>query len=170
MLTTCEITIAQRWSGVSALILPGAYCLRWRIEDWHGVLKIDCSIEALQHKTAEQPKRAIAIHLVLAWRIVLMTLLGRASPDVPAERLFSNLEIEVRQAYAKQDESTSRLGGTIGRAKYANPSEPDHLAGLFETAVPLQRPVSAQWDIGPNQTIWVKGNATRSRPWPILRV
>lgn len=105
MLTTCEITTTQqaqeclRW-----------YCLRWRIEDWHRVLKSGCRIEALQHKTAERLKRAIAINLVIAWRIMLMTLLGRAGPDLPAELLFSDSEIEVLHAYAKKNESTNRPG------------------------------------------------------------
>jgi len=97
LLTTCSITTAAqaqeclRW-----------YCLRWRIEDWHRVLKSGCRIEALQHKTAERLKRAIAINLVIAWRIMLMTLLGRECPDLPAEILFSDPEMEVLQAYAKK--------------------------------------------------------------------
>ena len=84
------------------------YCLRWRIEDWHRVLKSGCRIEALQHKTAERLKRAIAINLVIAWRIMLMTLLGRQCPDLPADVLFSDLEVEVLQAYAKKTASTHR--------------------------------------------------------------
>ena len=84
------------------------YCLRWRIEDWHRVLKSGCRIEALQHKTAERLKRAIAINLVIAWRIMLMTLLGRQCPDLPADVLFSDIEVEVLQAYAKKTASTHR--------------------------------------------------------------
>jgi len=105
LLTTCEITTLEqareclRW-----------YCLRWRIEDWHRVLKSGCGIEHLQYKTAERLKRAIAINLVIAWRIMLMTLLGRECPELPAEVLFSDLEIEVLQAYAKKNESPSPLG------------------------------------------------------------
>ena len=61
------------------------YCLRWRIEDWHRVFKSGCRIEDAAHKTAERLKRAIAINLVIAWRIMLMTLLGRETPELPAE-------------------------------------------------------------------------------------
>ena len=102
LLTTCKIVAVEqaqeclRW-----------YCLRWRIEDWHRVLKSGCRIEALQHKTAERLKRAIAINLVIAWRIMLMTLLGRQCPQLPAEVLFSDLEIEVLKAFAKKNESTN---------------------------------------------------------------
>jgi Domain of unknown function (DUF4338)/Transposase DNA-binding/Transposase DDE domain len=108
LLTTCAITTPEqaheclRW-----------YCLRWRIEDWHRVLKSGCRIEALQHKTAERLKRAIAINLVIAWRIMLMTLLGRECPDLPAEVLFSDPEIEVLKAYAKKNDSPSPLGSVM---------------------------------------------------------
>jgi hypothetical protein len=84
------------------------YCLRWRIEDWHRVLKSGCCIEAAAHKTAERLKRSIAINLVIAWRIMLMTLLGRETPELPAEVLFSDLEVEVLRAYAKKNTSSCR--------------------------------------------------------------
>jgi len=78
------------------------YCLRWRIEDWHRVLKSGCKAEDLANKTAERLKRAVAIKLVIAWRIMLMTLLGRELPELPAEVLFSDLEIKVLNACAKK--------------------------------------------------------------------
>jgi len=97
LLTTLAITSAAeaeqglRWYG-----------LRWRIEDWHRVLKSGCRIEALRHETAERLRRAIAINLVIAWRIMLMTLLGRETPALPAEVLFSDLEVRTLHAYAKK--------------------------------------------------------------------
>jgi hypothetical protein len=77
------------------------YCLRWRIEDWHRVLKSGCRIEDLAHETAERLRRAIAINLVIAWRIMLMTLLGRESPELPADVVFSDIEVRTLKAYAK---------------------------------------------------------------------
>ncbi len=79
------------------------YCLRWRIEDWHRVLKSGCGIEEMGHHTAERLRRAIAINLVIAWRIMLMTLLGREQPDLPADLLFSDLELQVLTAVAKKN-------------------------------------------------------------------
>lgn len=70
------------------------YCLRWRIADWHRVLKAGCRIERLQHATAERLKRAIAIQLVIAWRIMLLTLLGRETPELPPGVCFDNFEWE----------------------------------------------------------------------------
>ena len=78
------------------------YTLRWRIEDWHRVLKSGCSIDKLMHETAERLRRAIAINLVIGWRIMLMTLMGRETPGLPAEVLFSDIEIRTLRAYAKK--------------------------------------------------------------------
>jgi hypothetical protein len=78
------------------------YCLRWRIEDFHRVLKSGCRIENIAHETAERIRRAIAINLVIAWRIMLMTLLGRQTSELPPDVLFSNIELQVLRAYAKK--------------------------------------------------------------------
>lgn len=97
LLTTINIKTKE-----DALACIQWYCLRWRIEDWHRVLKSGCEVEGLAHKTAERLKRAIAINLVIAWRIMLMTLLGRETPELPPEVMFSDIEIKVLQAYAKK--------------------------------------------------------------------
>jgi len=78
------------------------YTLRWRIEDWHRVLKSGCRIGKLAHETAERLRRAIGINLVIAWRIMLMTLLGRETPALSAKILFSDIELRVLRAYAKK--------------------------------------------------------------------
>ncbi len=78
------------------------YTLRWRIEDWHRVLKTGCRIGDLANETAERLRRAIGINLVIAWRIMLMTLLGRETPELPAEVLFSDIELRTLRAYAKK--------------------------------------------------------------------
>ena len=76
------------------------YRLRWRIEDWHRVLKSGCGTEKLAYRTAERLKRGIAINMVISWRIMLMTLLGRECPELPAEVLFSDIEIDILNVYA----------------------------------------------------------------------
>ena len=98
LLTTCEVSTPEQAQQILRW-----YCLRWRIEDWHRVLKSGCNIEKLQHKTAERLKRTIAINLVIAWRIMLLTLMGRECPQLGAEVLFSDLEIQVLIATAKKN-------------------------------------------------------------------
>jgi len=122
LLTTCEVSTPEQ-----ALQILGWYSLRWRIEDWHRVLKSGCEIEKLQHKTAERIKRSVAINLIIAWRIMLLTLLGRECPELPAEVLFSDLEIQVLQLAQKKRLTAplllgqavrlvAKLGGYLGRA------------------------------------------------------
>lgn len=105
-------TEAVEWFLLTTLAIASAaeaeqclrwYCLRWRIEDWHRVLKSGCRIEALAHKSAERLRRAIAINLVIAWRIMLMTLLGRETPALPADVLFSEIELRTLHGYAKKN-------------------------------------------------------------------
>jgi hypothetical protein len=124
LLTTLKINNSE-----DAVVVVGHYVKRWRIEDWHRVLKSGCQIEDLAHRTAERLKRAIAINLVIAWRIMLMTLLGREVPELPAEVLFSDLEIRVLSLYAEKKKLegpanlgaavllVAKMGGYIGRAK-----------------------------------------------------
>jgi Domain of unknown function (DUF4338)/Transposase DNA-binding/Transposase DDE domain len=97
LLTTCRINSVD-----DAQACLSWYCLRWRIEDWHRVLKTGCRIEDLAHHSADRLERAISIKLVIAWRIMLMTLLGRACPELPAGVLLSDLELKVLQAYAQK--------------------------------------------------------------------
>ena len=122
LLTTCAINSIDQ-----AQACLRWYCLRWRIEDWHRVLKSGCRIEDRAHHSAERLQRAIAINLVIAWRIMLMTLLGRACPELPAEVLLSDIEVTVLAAFAKQNRIktpanlgdavrlVARLGGYLGR-------------------------------------------------------
>ena len=124
LITTIKIDSAEK-----AIQCLRWYRLRWRIEDWHRVLKTGCRIERLAHKKAERLKRAIAVNMVIAWRIMLMTLLGREVPDLPAEVLFTDIEIEVLQRYALKKKLKipallgdaiillGRLGGYLGRGK-----------------------------------------------------
>ncbi len=104
-------TRAVEWFLLTTIDIPSAteaeqclrwYALRWRIEDWHRVLKSGCRIGDLAHENAERLRRAIAINLVIAWRIMLMTLLGRETPELPAEVLFSDIELRTLHAYAKK--------------------------------------------------------------------
>jgi len=78
------------------------YSKRWQIEEWHRVLKSGCRIEKLANKTAERLRRAIAINLVIAWRIMLMKQMYRKTPELPAKVLFSDTEILTLKAYAKK--------------------------------------------------------------------
>jgi hypothetical protein len=90
LLTTIPIASVKQ-----ALKCVRWYCRRWRIEEWHRVMKSGCKILDHQNHTAEVLLRAIALDAVIAWRIMLLALLGREVPELPAGTLFDPCEREV---------------------------------------------------------------------------
>jgi hypothetical protein len=71
------------------------YALRWGIECWHKVLKVVCGVERRQMKTAQTLERALALDMIVSSRVLLMSRLGQAHPDLPADVLYSPDELEV---------------------------------------------------------------------------
>ncbi len=59
----------------------GWYLHRWRIEQFHYVLKSGCRIERLQLKTAESMQAAIATFSIVAWRLLWLTYECRRDPQ-----------------------------------------------------------------------------------------
>lgn len=88
------LTTLQVASRKQALQCLRWYCRRWRIEEWHRVLKSGCKILEHQHHDAATLLRAIALDAVIAWRIMLLGLLGREVPGLPAALVFDACECE----------------------------------------------------------------------------
>jgi hypothetical protein len=112
LLTTEKIENAEDAARIVAF-----YTRRWRIEEWHRVLKQGCKAQEHQNETAERLKRAIVIDAVIAWRIQLMTLLGREVPELPAEVFFDEFEVKVLKALkAEKGKRGKKLPFTLGEA------------------------------------------------------
>ena len=111
MLTTLPVT-----STADATQVLRWYALRWRIEEYFRVLKSGCKVEELQHHAAERLERAIAIKMVVGWRIQLMVQLGREVPELPGELLFSDGELRVLATFARSRTlpPPTRLGDAVG--------------------------------------------------------
>ena len=90
------------------------YALRWRIEDWHRILKSGCKVEEIAHAAAERIQRAAAINAVIAWRLAALTLCGRETPELDAKSFFTDIEIAVLADFAK--ERRFRGPENLGRA------------------------------------------------------
>ena len=84
----------------AALETVGHYLRRWRVEDFFRVLKSGCRAEHLGFHSAERLERALTIQAVIAWRLMLMTLLGREVPECDAELLFTDIELRFLADYA----------------------------------------------------------------------
>lgn len=104
LLTTLQVASAKQ-----ALKFIRWYGRRWRIEEWHRVMKSGCKIEEHQHHSAESLLRAIVMDAVIAWRIMLLALLGREMPDLPIDALFSPEECAVLEVLAQKKTSPSAL-------------------------------------------------------------
>ena len=90
LLTTIQVASAKQ-----ALKCLRWYCRRWRIEEWHRVLKSGCNVEEHQNHSAAALLRAIALDAIIGWRIMLLAILGREQPEAPCALAFDPIECEV---------------------------------------------------------------------------
>ena len=103
------------------------YTKRWGIEEFHRVLKTGCRVEELANNNITRLERALAVYIVIAWRLMLLNKLGRKNPEAPLETVLSDIEIEVlRKVFAKRKARPltglysaivliSKLGGYLDR-------------------------------------------------------
>lgn len=73
------------------------YRARWEIETFFHVIKNGCQIEALQLSGLDRLERALALFMVVAWRIGHLMRTGRTCPDLDAALFFD--PDEIRGAY-----------------------------------------------------------------------
>lgn len=73
------------------------YRARWEIELFFHVVKNGCRVEALQLSSIERIERALALFLVVAWRIAHLMRTGRTCPNLDATLFFD--PDEIRGAY-----------------------------------------------------------------------
>ena len=68
------------------------YVRRWGIEVYHHTLKSGCLIEEREFGTATGLTNCLAVDMIVAWRILYMTRLGREVPDLPCTAVFTEDE------------------------------------------------------------------------------
>ena len=111
------------------------YTFRWRIERFHYTLKSGGNYEKLQLETADRLWRALAVYLIVAWRVLWMNLVARERPDDPCTTFLSRDEWEAlcchrrKTAVPPRDPPDARtamrwiaaLGGFLGRKSDGEP-------------------------------------------------
>lgn len=89
------------WILLTSLPVPGfaaavdiieLYRVRWEIEVFHRVLKTGCKVEQLQLKSDKATKVALALYMVVAWRVLYVMRLGRECPNLPCDAVFEEDE------------------------------------------------------------------------------
>lgn len=95
------------------------YCLRWRIERFHYVLKQGLRVERLQFDTLTRLSNALQIYSVIAWHLLYLTHLVREQPQaeaqgyVPAEQV-ALLERATRRKLTTLQEVVLSIAGLAG--------------------------------------------------------
>jgi hypothetical protein len=129
LLTSLPITTTEE-----VLYVIQTYCLRWQIEIFFRVLKQGCRIEERLFETLPRLKRYLAIAFIISWRTLLLSRLGRETPDVSCEAIFEacewkavyqvtqkKLPPEIPPTLGEIVRMVAQLGGYVNRTKGAYP-------------------------------------------------
>jgi len=68
------------------------YTTRWMIEILFRTLKSGCRIEQRRLETKERMVACLAVYMIVAWRTLYVTRLGRSFPDIDCEAIFEPSE------------------------------------------------------------------------------
>jgi hypothetical protein len=117
----------------AAVELIDWYRCRWEIEIFFNVLKNGCRVEALQLGSVAKLELALAVYMVVAWRLARLVRLGRTHPDLAAGALFTEAEWKGAYILAKKKpppasptireviRQIATLGGFLGRKSDGEP-------------------------------------------------
>jgi hypothetical protein len=78
------------------------YALRWGIECWHKVLKSVCAVERRQMKELAHHQRALALDMIVAWRVLLLARMGKEHPNLSADLFYTPQELAVLELKKKE--------------------------------------------------------------------
>lgn len=78
------------------------YRCRWEIEMFFNILKNGCKVEALQLSTLPRIELALALYLIVAWRIGYLMRLGRTCPAMDCEAVFDRDEWQAAWLVARK--------------------------------------------------------------------
>lgn len=112
------------------------YTCRWEVEIFFRVLKSGCQVEKLQLETLDRLEPCLALYMIIAWRILFVTMFGRIYPALNCELIFTKEEWQAVHLVLNQTPLPSlppslgeiipmigRLGGHLGR-KHDGPPGP----------------------------------------------
>jgi hypothetical protein len=78
-----------------------AYRRRWMIEEYFKALKTGCAFEKRQLESMGALLNALALFVPIAWRLLVLRQLSRATPDAPATRALSTRQLQILRARGK---------------------------------------------------------------------
>jgi len=130
-------------SPEAALQIITWYRLRFQIEVYHRTLKSGCKIEQRQLGSAERIESCLALDLIVAWRVVYLTMLGRETPEVPCTVFFEEAQWQAIMFFVTKKPPpaqppslrtiqllVAQLGGFLGRKSDGQPGTKSMWLGL----------------------------------------
>lgn len=128
------LTTLDRDGGYSAADVVGFYSLRWRVEQFHYVLKSGAlNMERRQFDDVETFINSLALYSIIGWRLLYLSYAMRADPDGDATKFFDREELSILQCSSKRGEKiTTNRGAVIAVGKLAGfaPSKKQPYPGL----------------------------------------
>lgn len=71
------------------------YAMRWKIEIFHKVLKSGCRAEDAKLRTTDRLANLLELFCIVTWRVMWMTIVARAAPDVHPSAALTRSEIAI---------------------------------------------------------------------------
>jgi len=105
------------------------YRQRWKIEQYHHVLKSGCKVEDLQLEEAQHLENALAIYSVVAWKLLWIKLENEENPNTSCDVVLQEHEWQVLCCYTNKTSTPpenppllkdavlmiAKIGGFLGR-------------------------------------------------------
>jgi hypothetical protein len=137
------LTNRRATSLAEAAELIDWYRARWEIEMFFNVLKNGCEVEALQLGAIKRIERALALYLIVSWRIAHLVRMGRTCPDMDAKLFFDPDEIQAAYLFQKTlappnprlnevIRLIAKRGGFLGRKRDGEPGAKALWEGLCD--------------------------------------
>lgn len=92
------------------------YCLRWKIEVLHKILKSGLKVEECRLVTAERLMRYLTVMSIIAWRIFFITTIARTDSTLPCTTLLAEEEWKVLYVKIHKVKSYPNITPTIKEA------------------------------------------------------
>lgn len=139
------ITTVPVKTGEDAWQMVQWYACRWTIEVFFKVLKSGCEAEERQLETADRLMRCLAVDVIVAWRILYLTTVGRETPDLPCTTVFEDYEWKAIWVFVHRSRDNipseppslrditrmiGRMGGHLGRKSDGEPGPLNMWRGL----------------------------------------
>ena len=141
LLTNLPVTTAEQ-----AIEKISWYLCRWQIEIYFRILKSGCKIEKLQLERVERLRPALALYMIVAWRVLYLTLMGRECPELPCDLVFETGEWQAVYLVATKTRPPANpptlntivrmvagFGGFLGRKHDGEPGPQSIWIGLQRT-------------------------------------